>query len=308
CSSTNEWENSVSSSSSPSYVVSWPSSVWVDLESSNSSAHVSTSLSSSPVASLSQSSFSVSLSTTMASTTSTSTTVAPTTTTSTTVAPTTTTSTTVVPTTTTSPSEEVTTCPISSVITAGDKQFVFFNCPKTYLEARHFCKVYDWTLATPDEQFEQFKERMPNDGEYWLDVQPDIIPLTNRPMTWYWQTSPKKTQSTRNQWEKRHYNMATASDGTNCASIFWNGGLIECKCEEKWYFACESDHFPDVQVRSGSVRGIKPLYQLLQQHREVKKNDGHVQRGTHFPEVQQHSELKKNEGNVQRRVASKRNL
>ncbi|CAL4061989.1 unnamed protein product, partial [Meganyctiphanes norvegica] len=128
--------------------------------------------------------------------------------------------------------------------------------------SRDFCKLYGWTLATPDEQFEQFNEKMPNDGEYWLDVQPETTTIATRPMTWYWQTSPLKNQTTLAQWKPGHYNVATTNHGTNCASLYQNDGLLAFECETKWYFACESYHFFNVQHRDAihvQKRNIKQI-------------------------------------------------
>ncbi|CAL4112557.1 unnamed protein product, partial [Meganyctiphanes norvegica] len=133
------------------------------------------------------------------------------------------------------------TCPIGSVIEAGNKTFAFFYCPKNFTEACDFCEHHGWTLASPNEQFEQFNERMPGNGEYYLNVQPYKNPFTNRlPLTWYWQIYFMKIETKRSQWEIGHYNLVTLYDGKFCASLLKNDGLLACKCEQKWYFACES--------------------------------------------------------------------
>ncbi|CAL4165970.1 unnamed protein product, partial [Meganyctiphanes norvegica] len=132
------------------------------------------------------------------------------------------------------------TCPINSVIEAGDKQFAFFICRKTYSQALDFCHLYGWALATPDEQLVQFNDGLPVAGEYWLDVLPDTTAILNGTMPWYWQTSPKKNLTIEAQWMVGSYNVATINSDTNCATYFKNHGLLAHNCALRAYFACES--------------------------------------------------------------------
>ncbi|CAL4080280.1 unnamed protein product, partial [Meganyctiphanes norvegica] len=97
-------------------------------------------------------------------------------------------------------------------------------------------------------------------GEYYLNVHPDKYPLTNRlPMTWHWQIYTMKNRTKRFQWRIGQYNLVKLEDGKFCASLFKNDGLLACKCEQKWYFACESFNSFNVQrsVMEGDVHDKK---------------------------------------------------
>ncbi|CAL4130110.1 unnamed protein product, partial [Meganyctiphanes norvegica] len=158
------------------------------------------------------------------------------------------------------------TCPIFKAIEVGNKQFAFFACPKTFNEARDFCELHGWTLASPAEHFYKFNKMMPGNGEYYLNVQPDKSPLTYRPMRWYWQIYFMRTETTKAQWKKYQYNRVKLESHKFCASLFQNDGLLACKCEHKWYFACES--FNSFNVQRSVMEGDEDANKLISPERK----------------------------------------